>query len=110
MTVLGARFKMLKDLFWEKFYFTIRFYPLRTSKIHWKKIQNKKIDLLKFDLEKCPGSNRFVPSSNWPKIAVESLKIYFFQMFNNYKVEHHKGYYFCRTTFSNSAYSNLSTM
>ena len=54
---------------------------------------------LKFNLEKCPGSNRIVPRSNRPKIAVESLKINFFRIFKNYKVEHRKGYNFCKNNF-----------
>ena len=91
--------KSLKDLFRENFYFTNCFYPLRTSKIHWKKNKKPKNRPLKFDLEKCPGSNRFVPRSNRLKIAVESLKINFFQIFKNYKVEHHKGYNFCKNNF-----------
>ena len=30
----------------------------------------------------------------WPKIAIESVKVNFFQIFKNYKVEHRKGYNF----------------
>ena len=58
----------LKDLFRENFYFSIRFYTLRTSKIHWKKKSKSKNRPRKFDLENCPGSNRIVPFQNW-KIA-----------------------------------------
>ena len=61
--------------------------------------QKSKNRPLKFDLEKCPGSNRIVPCSNRLKIAVESLKINFFRIFKNYKVEHHKGYNFCKNNF-----------
>ena len=70
------------------------------------KIENRP---LKFDLAKCPGSNRLVPCSNRPKIAVESLKMNFFWIFIKYKVEHCKSYNFCKNNFSNSASKGSKT-